>query len=115
MYLLVNVLEQTQHLSGILEGFAKIGIQGSTVLNSTGMGRVLMKTKATLPVMKQINKVIKDLESSNKILLTVVREKAVLEKAVNVIRSFCGDLNEPGKGILFAIPLEFVEGLPEIV
>ena len=113
MYLLVNVLEQTQHLSGILEGFAKIGIQGSTVLDSTGMGRVLMKTKATLPVMKQINKVIKDLESSNKILLTVVREKAVLEKAVNIIRSFCGDLNEPGKGILFAIPLEFVEGLPE--
>jgi hypothetical protein len=43
----------------------------------------------------------------------VVREKAVLEKAVNVIRSFCGDLTEPGKGILFAIPLEFVEGLPE--
>jgi nitrogen regulatory protein PII len=113
MYLLVNVLEQTQHLSGILEGFAKIGIQGSTVLDSTGMGRVLMKTRATLPVMKQINKVIRDLESSNKILLTVVREKAVLEKAVNVIRSFCGDLTEPGKGILFAIPLEFVEGLPE--
>ena len=113
MYLLVNVLEQTQHLSGILEGFARIGIQGSTVLDSTGMGRVLMKTSASLPVMEQINKVLKDLETSNKILLTVIREKVVLEKAVNVIRSFCGDLNEPGKGILFAFPLELVEGLPE--
>ena len=113
MYLLVNVLEQTQHLSGILEGFAKIGIQGSTVLDSTGMGRVLMKTSATLPVMEQINKVLKDLESANKISLTVIREKVVLEKAVNVIKSFCGDLKEPGKGILFAFPLELVEGLPE--
>ena len=46
MYLLVNVLEQTQHLSDILEGFAQIGIKGSTVINSTGMGRVLMETKA---------------------------------------------------------------------
>ena len=113
MYLLVHVLEQTHHLSGILEGFARIGIQGSTVLDSTGMGRVLMKTKASLPEMEQINKVLKDLESANKIMLTVIREKAVLEKAVDVIKSFCGDLKEPGKGILFAFPLEFVEGLPE--
>ena len=115
MYLLVNVLEQTQHLTGIMEGFARIGIQGSTVIDSTGMGRVLMKTHATSPLMKQINKVLNDLESSNKILLTVVREKTVLQEAVKVIRSFCGDLNEPGKGILFAVPLEFVEGLPEAV
>jgi hypothetical protein len=63
--------------------------------------------------MKQINKALKDLESSNKILLTVVREKVVLQEAVKVIRSFCGDLNEPGRGILFAFPLQFVEGLPE--
>ena len=42
MYLLVNVLEQPEHLVAILEGFAKIGIKGSTVINSTGMGRVLM-------------------------------------------------------------------------
>ena len=113
MYLLVHVLEQKQHLSGILEGFAKISIQGSTVLDSTGMGRVLMKTSASLPVMEQINKVLKDLESDNKIILTVIREKVVLEKAVNVIKSFCGDLKEPGKGILFAFPLELVEGLPD--
>ena len=113
MYLLVNVLEQTQHLAGILEGFARIGIQGSTVIDTTGMGRVLMKTSAKLPQMEHINKVLKDLESSNKTMLTVIREKAVLDKAVDVIRSFCGDLSKPGKGIVFAFPLEFVEGLPQ--
>jgi len=113
MYLLVNVLEQTQHLTGILEGFARIGIQGATVIDSTGMGRVLMKTNAALPVMKQINKVLKDLESSNKTLLTVINDKDLLDKAIQVVKSFCGDLREPGKGILFAIALEFVEGLPE--
>ena len=113
MYLLIHVLEQTQHLTGILEGFARIGIQGSTVIDSTGMGRVLMKTSTILPMMEHINKVLKDLETDNKTLLTVIREKSILEKAVDVIRSFCGDLNEPGKGILFAFPLEFVEGLPE--
>lgn len=113
MYLLVNVLEQTQHLTAIMEGFARIGIQGSTVIDSTGMGRVLMKTHATSPWMKQINKVLKDLESSNKTLLTVVNDKDLLDKAIQVVKSFCGDMCEPGKGILFAIPLALVEGLPE--
>ena len=46
MYLLVNVLEQPEHLVAILEGFAQMGIKGSTVMNSTGMGRVLMKAGA---------------------------------------------------------------------
>ncbi len=112
MYLLVNVLEQTQHLTAIMEGFARIGIQGSTVIDSTGMGRVLMKTHATSQLMKQINKVLKDLESSNKTLLTVVNDKDLLDKAIQVVKSFCGDMCEPGKGILFAVPLALVEGLP---
>ena len=41
MYLLVSILKQTQPLSDIVAGFANIGITGSTVLNGTGMGRVL--------------------------------------------------------------------------
>lgn len=113
MYLLVSILEQTHHLPGILEGFARIGIQGSTVIESTGMGRVLMRTHASSPEMKQINKVLKDLESSNKTLLTVIKEKDQVDKAIEVVKSFCGELSEPGKGILFTLPLESVEGLTE--
>ena len=113
MYLLVSIIEQTHHLPGILEGFAGIGIQGSTVIETTGMGRVLMRTHAASPEMKQINKVLKDLESSNKTLFTVIKEKDQVDKAIEVIKSFSGDLSEPGKGILFTIPLDFVEGLTE--
>ncbi len=112
MYLLVTILERSEELSSIMEQFAKIGITGSTVLDSTGMGRVLMKTRASLPVMEQINKVTTDLESSNKTILTVIEDKERLAKAIKIIKSLCGDLSEPGRGILFALPLEIVEGLP---
>ena len=60
-----------------------------------------------------INKVITDLESANHIILTVIQDKDTLDKAIETIKSFCGDLCEPGKGILFAMSLEVVEGLPE--
>jgi nitrogen regulatory protein PII len=113
MYLLVSIIKQTQPLSDIVAGFANTGITGSTVINGTGMGRVLMQTKATLQLSDQINKVITDLESSNNIILTVIQDKETLDKAIEIVKSFCGDLCEPGKGILFALPLEVVEGYQE--
>ena len=112
MYLLVNVLEQPEHLVAILEGFANIGIKGSTVMNSTGMGRVLMKAGTDGPAMEEISRMIANGESSNKTIFTVVKEKELLDKAIVIVKSLCGDLCEPGKGILFAIPLAHVDGLP---
>jgi nitrogen regulatory protein PII len=114
MYLLVNVLERSEQLPRIMEQFAKIGITGSTVIESTGMGRVLMKTRATLPVMQQINKITTDLESSNKTILTVIEDKKRLNKAIKIVKSLCGDLCKPGEGILFTLPLDIVEGLAEV-
>jgi nitrogen regulatory protein PII len=113
MHLLVSVLEQTEHLLGILERFTKIGVTGTTIFDSSGMGRVLMKSGADLPAKEKAKKVLIEGRSSNKTLFAVIKEKETLQEAINVIRSFCGDLNEPGKGILFAFPLEYVEGLKE--
>lgn len=113
MYLLVHVLEQTDYLLDIMERYAKIGIKGSTVIDTTGMGRVLMQTKASSEITEHINKVITDLESSNKTVLTVIKDRNLVDQAINIVKDLCGDLNEPGKGILFAMPLEIVEGLLE--
>jgi nitrogen regulatory protein PII len=114
MYLLVTILKQTQPLSDIMAGFAKIGITGSTVLKGTGMGRVLMQTRVSLLSSDHINKVITDLESANNIVLTVIKGKDTLDSAIEIVKSSCGDLCEPGKGILFALPLEVVEGFQQV-
>ena len=113
MYLLVSILKQTQPLSDIMAGFAKIGIKGSTVIKGTGMGRVLMQTRVSLMSSDHINKVITDLESANNIIITVIKGKDTLANAIEIIKSSCGDLCEPSKGILFALPLEIVEGFQQ--
>jgi nitrogen regulatory protein P-II 1 len=112
MYLLVNVLEQPEHLVAVLEGFANIGIKGSTGMNNTGMGRVLMKPGTDGTAMEEMSRMITSGESSNKTIFTVVKEKELLDKAIDIVKSLCGDFCEPGKGILFAIPLAHVDGLP---
>ena len=113
MYLLVNVLEQTESLPAILAEVAKIGIKGSTVINSTGMGRVLMQVGAATDGMEEIKGILSKMELSNKTIFTVVPNRNTLKEAIGIVKSFCGDLTEPGKGILFAFPLELVEGVLE--
>jgi len=111
MYLLVEVLEQTEHLVDLLEGFVKIGVTGTTVLDSIGMGRILLESGVEVPAIRVIKDVVEKGQPTNKTIFTVVADKETLDKALAVIRSFCGNLNEPGKGIVFTLPLDFVEGV----
>ncbi|MFH1764659.1 MAG: P-II family nitrogen regulator [Gemmatimonadota bacterium] len=111
MYLLVDVLEQTEHLPSILEGFAKIGVSGATVLESIGMGRVLWEAETEIPAMGIIRKVLEEGKPTNRTIFAVIEDKQTVAKAVAVIKSFCGELGDPGKGIVFVMPVEFAEGL----
>jgi nitrogen regulatory protein P-II 1 len=111
MYVLVNVLEQTEHLPAILEGFAKIGVPGTTVLDSIGMGRILMEASAEVPAIGVIREVLGEGKPTNRTIFAVIKDKQTVDKAIGVIKSFCGDLGEPGKGILFAFPVEYVDGI----
>jgi len=111
MYLLVDVLEQTEYLSSLLEELAKIGVTGTTVLDSVGMGRILLESGADVAPISVIREVLGKGKPTNKTIFAVVADKETLKKAINVVRSLCGDLNEPGKGILFTLKLDFVEGL----
>lgn len=114
MFLLVDVLEHTEHLSTILERLVKIGVTGTTVLDSIGMGRILLETKADVPVIKMIEEALAQKQPTNRTLFAVIEKEETLKEAIGVIKSVCGDLNEPGKGILFAMSLDFVEGLKKV-
>ncbi len=115
MYLLVHVLEQTEYLEALLEGFAKIGVTGTTVLDSIGMGRILAQTRADVPTIQVIKDILAQGRPNNKTIFAVIKDEETLKGAMGVIRSFCGDLNAPGKGILFTLRLAHVEGLIEPV
>jgi len=113
MHLLVQVLEQTEHLAGLLEGFAKAGVTGTTVLDSVGMGRILLDSGADVPALQIIRDVLAKGKPTNKTIFAVVQDEDTLRKAIEVVRSLCGDLNAPGKGLLFTLRLDMVQGLKD--
>ena len=81
------------------------------VNNSDKVGEII--TKRLLELQSEYEMIGSVQAKGMNIGVTVVKDKDVLDKAIGIVKSFCGDLREPGKGILFACPLEVVEGLSE--
>jgi nitrogen regulatory protein PII len=111
MFLMINVVEQTEKLPQILEGFAKVGVRGTTIVGSTGMGRVLMASGAKVPAAEAASEALVSGESSNRTTFTVLPDQQTLDAAIQVVRECCGDLNQPGKGIIAVVPLHSVDGV----
>jgi len=108
MKLLILFLNKEEYLNQILEAFLELGVSGATVLDSVGMGRILAHD---IPIFAGFQNLLQDTRPGNKTIFSIVSEKkmALLSKEIEHI---LGSLDEPGNGVLAALPLDFVKGIP---
>lgn len=64
--------------------------------------------------MEVIKSVLGKRQPTNKTLLAVIDNEETLKKAMEAIKSLCGDLNDPGRGIIFVFPLKMAEGIRKV-
>lgn len=111
MKLLILILNKVEKLEEVFEGFLEIGITGATVIDSIGMGHILSEE---VPIFAGLRFMFAGSKPHNKTIISAIKdgkEKPVIE----VLQKILGDLNQPGTGIVFTIPIDRVEGLkPEI-
>ena len=111
MKLLILVLNKVEKLEEVLEGFIEIGITGATVIDSIGMGHILSEE---VPIFAGLRFMFAGNKPHNKTILSAIRDEKE-KPAIELLRKILGDINQPGTGIVFTIPIERVEGLkPEI-
>lgn len=111
MQLLVAVINHEERVDDILAGFVELGITGATVINSKGMGRVL---SSDVPIFAGLRSLSARSRPGNQTLFCVADDEKV-EAAIALIREICGNLESPGTGIVFAVPVSRVVGLaPEL-
>ncbi len=110
MKLLVLVLNKTENLNDILEGFLDIGIRGATVIDSTGMGRIL-STK--VPIFGGLSHLFEGDRPANKVVFSIIEDNNKVRQAVQLVKRLVGDFKEPGTGILFTVNVENVIGLAD--
>ena len=111
MKLLILILNKVEKLEEVLEGFIEIGITGATIIDSVGMGHILSKE---VPIFLGLRFMFAGAKPHNKMVFSTIKDEKE-EPAIDLLKKILGDLNEPGTGIVFTIPLDRVEGLkPEL-
>jgi nitrogen regulatory protein P-II 1 len=112
MKLAVLILNQEEHLENLLEGFIEIGITGSTIIDSIGMGHIL---SSDVPIFAGLRFMFAGSRPYNKTILSVVKKEKI-EPLKKLVTKILGPLEESGRGIMFFIDISDVVGLkPEIV
>ncbi|NLO85023.1 MAG: hypothetical protein GX096_06325 [Clostridiales bacterium] len=112
MQVVTLVLNRTECLEDLLSQLLEAGIHGATVLDSTGMMRVIDQVAEDMPMFSAFRQLFDPERKSSKTIIMVLDDQEV-QTARKIIREVTGGLNHPDTGILFAVPTLFVEGLGE--
>jgi len=107
MHLLILVLNKEEHLEEVLEVFLELDINGATIIDSIGMGRILAHD---IPIFAGFRNLMQESRPGNKTIFTIVDENKI-PRIVQGIEHICGSLDEPGAGILVTIPVGIAKGV----
>ncbi|RLD14901.1 MAG: hypothetical protein DRI28_02230 [Caldiserica bacterium] len=110
MYLLVVVLNHESHVKEILERFIEVDVRGATVIETQGMGRLLSQE---IPIFTTFRKVLSGAQQrvNNFTIFSVIRTEKTLRDAIDVVFDVVGDIDRPGTGIMFVLPVLHMYGL----
>lgn len=110
MKLMVLILNKTDSLEYLLEGLSAVGISGATIFESSGLVMTLSKMESSF-ISSSIRSLFtaNGVDDDNKTIISVIKDDQ-LDIARRVVYSTVGDLSKPNTGILFTIPIDFVEG-----
>ena len=106
MKLVIFILNQEEHLEEVLEAFVELGINGATILDSIGMGRILAHD---IPIFAGFQNLLHDSRPGNKTIISVVPEKKV-ERIIQAVEQIIGSLDESGNGLFISLPVDIVKG-----
>ena len=107
MWLLVYFLNEDHFLEEILEEFLETGIPGATILDGTGMLHYLSEE---VPIFAGFRSIISGTKPTNKILLSVIRDREMLEAALASIDRVVGGIEKGDRGVALTLRIEDFRG-----
>ena len=107
MWLLVYILNEDRFLDEILEEFLEEGILGATILDSMGMLHYLSQE---VPIFAGFRSIMQGSKPTNKIMLSMIRERAQVDEALDSIDRIVGGIDKGDRGILFTLKIDDYRG-----
>ncbi len=112
MYLILFVLNDPDKLEDLLIAWEENGIQGATVLFSTGLGRIreLDTWRDDMPLIPSLKDFYEIPENLNRTIFTIVKDEAHVDAIVAATKNVVGELDEQETGLLLVLPILRVYG-----
>lgn len=108
MELLVFVLNREELLDDVLSALIEAGVPGATVVDSEGGGKLLAYEA---PLFMGFRDLMRGEKPYNRTIFSVIEDEETVLAAMRAIEEVCGDLDQPGTGILFTVPVKRCKGL----
>lgn len=113
MYLITFVLHDPDLLEELLNLWEQAGVEGATVLFSSGMGRFRQKQtmRDDLPLIPSLDDFYEAPQTLNRTVFTVAKDDAMVDKILAVTQKLVGDLSQPDTGVMIVTPVSRAYGL----
>lgn len=110
MNLLVVIIKHEELMVEVCKELAEEGVHGGTIVEAQGMASVIEKMD-DLPIFGMLKSILADDDDheTSRMMFFVMGDEE-MEVARKTIRKVVG-LDKPNTGIMFALPVTFVEGL----
>ena len=108
--LVVLVLDDPTLLHDLLRSWEEEGVPGATVLESTGLRRVATQFGGDdVPLLPSLDDLTRAEQRTHCTIFTVMAD-GLVDQIIAATERIVGDLNAPGTGILFVVPVTRVIG-----
>ena len=113
MYLILFVLNDPDRLEDLLIAWEENGVQGATVLFSTGLGRIreLDGWRDDMPLIPSLRDFYELPENMNRTIFTIVKDEAQVDAIVAATKKVVGELDERETGLFLALPVARAYGV----
>jgi nitrogen regulatory protein P-II 1 len=110
--LILFVLDDPSRTVPVLEAWARAGVSGATILQSSGLGREL-QSRDDLPLIPSLRAILREQEQTHRTLFTIVPDSFDIPALIGATETVTGPLADPHTGILIVLPVLEVHGLRE--
>ncbi len=113
-YVVVLVLDDINRGPEVMDAWTKAGAGGITIIESTGLARWRKGQghRDDIPLMPSIRALLQNREEHHRTLFSIVAGEDMVDRLITVTEDIVGKLEEPNTGVLFALPLSHVAGVP---
>ena len=113
MYLILFVLNNPDRLEDLLIAWEEEGIDGATVLFSTGLGRIrqLDGWRDDMPLIPSLSDFYEVPENMNRTIFTIAKDEAQIDGVLTATKKVVGDLDERQTGLLLILPIARAYGM----